>query len=171
MEKSSLVPIGRVARTHGVRGAVQIYPYGETLGVLKAGEKLFVLSSENAVERELTLVGLNAHKRGWIGQFEEVGDMDSALGLAGKELSVTRDRLPSLPEGEYYHFELLGLSVETRDGRYLGVLQSILETTSNDVYVVSDGEKELLLPAIEDVVCEVDLENRKLIVDPPEGLE
>ncbi|MEM5790122.1 MAG: 16S rRNA processing protein RimM, partial [Syntrophobacteraceae bacterium] len=94
MEKSSLVPIGRVARTHGVRGAVQIYPYGETLGVLKAGEKLFVLSSENAVERELTLVGLNAHKRGWIGQFEEVGDMDSALGLAGKELSVTRDRLP-----------------------------------------------------------------------------
>ena len=81
------------------------------------------------------------------------------------------DRLPPLSEGEYYHFQLIGLSVETKEGEPLGTLSAIFETPGNDVYVVESGEKELLIPAVEDVICEVDLQSRKLIVDLPEGLQ
>jgi 16S rRNA processing protein RimM len=76
-----------------------------------------------------------------------------------------------LPDGEYYQFQLIGLAVETKDGERLGTLRSIFETGGNDVYVVDCGGKELLVPAIEDVVCEIDLENNRMIVDLPEGLE
>ena len=171
MDQSVLVPIGKVIRTHGVRGAVKIFPYGDTLGQMEAGEKLFLVDPEGGVEREITLTGLRTQQRVWIGQFEEINEIDQARALAGKDLSVSRDRLPTLPEGEYYHFELIGLIVETKEGRNLGPLCAILETGGNDVYVVDCEGKELLIPALEDVVCEIDLANGKMVVDLPEGLE
>ncbi len=97
--------------------------------------------------------------------------MDQAQALSGKDLFIHKDRLPKLPEGEYYHFQLIGLSVETKEGKPLGTLSAILETGGNDVYVVESEGKELLIPAIEDVIGEVDLQNRKLVVDLPEGLQ
>ncbi len=164
-----MVPVGRVVRTHGVRGALKVLPYGETLGDIGAGENLF--SMEGGVQRQLTLVSLRAQKRVWIAQFEEIENIDQAQALAGKEIFIDKDRLPLLPDGEYYHFQLIGLSVETKEGKLLGILNAIVETPGNDVYVVENGEQELLIPAIEDVIREVDLNSRKLIVDLPEGLQ
>ncbi|MHC1728108.1 MAG: ribosome maturation factor RimM [Syntrophobacteraceae bacterium] len=171
MDNSSLVPIAKVGKTHGVRGAVKVHPYGETLGELEAGEKLLAVSSDGKAKQELTLAGARPHQRAWICEFDEINDMGQGQALAGSALFVPRDRLPLLPEGEYYHFQLIGLEVVTRDGRNLGILQAILETGSNDVYVVDCDGRELLLPAIEDVVCEIDLPNRKIVVAPPEGIE
>ncbi len=169
MGKSSLVPVGKVVKTHGVRGAVKIFPYGETLGEMEAGEKLILV--EGKEQRELTLSGLRTQQRSWIGQFEEIGSVEQAQILKDKELFVDKDRLPRLPEGEYYHFQLIGLRVETKDGKPLGTLSSIIGTGSNDVYVVESEGNELLVPAIEDVISEVDLPGGRLIVDLPEGLQ
>jgi 16S rRNA processing protein RimM len=169
MDKSSLVAVGKVVRTHGIRGALKVLPYGETLGEMEAGEKLF--SIEGRGQRQLTLVSLNSQKRVLIVEFEEIGGMDQAQALTGKDLFIDRDRLPRLPSGEYYHFQLIGLSVDPREGKPLGTLSTVLETGGNDVYVVEMGGKELLIPAIEEVIGEVDLLNGKLIVDLPEGLQ
>ena len=169
MDESSLVPVGKVVKTHGVRGALKVRPYGETLGEMGAGEKLFF--TEDGAQLHLTLVSLRAQKKGWIAEFEEIETFDRAQALTGKEIFIDKDRLPSLSEGEYYHFQLIGLSVETKEGELLGTLSAIFETPGNDVYVVESGEKELLIPAIEDVIREVDLQRKKLIVDLPEGLQ
>jgi 16S rRNA processing protein RimM len=169
MDKSSLVAVGKVVRTHGIRGALKVLPYGETLGELEAGEKLF--SIEGQGQQQLTLASLNSQKRVLIVEFEEIGDMDQAQALTGKDLFIDKDRLPRLPAGEYYHFQLIGLLVETREGKPLGTLRTVLETGGNDVYVVEMGGKELLIPAVEEVIGEVDLLNGKLIVDLPEGLQ
>jgi 16S rRNA processing protein RimM len=169
MDKSCLVPLARVLKPHGIRGELKVLPYGETLGEMEAGEKLF--SIEGSEQRQLTLLRMRTQKRVWIAQFAELESIDQARVLAGKDLFVGKDRLPRLPEGEYYHFQLIGLSVVTKEGAPLGTLSSIFQTGSNDVYVVETGGKELLVPAIEDVVCEVDLENGKLIVDLPEGIQ
>jgi 16S rRNA processing protein RimM len=169
MDESSLVPVGKVVKTHGVRGALKVRPYGETLGEMGAGEKLFFM--KDGAQLQLTLVSLRAQKKGWIAEFEEIETFDRAQALTGKEIFIDKDRLPSLSEGEYYHFQLIGLSVETKEGELLGTLSAIFEAPGNDVYVVESGEKELLIPAIEDVICEVDLQRKKLIVDLPEGLQ
>ncbi|MGA2025769.1 MAG: ribosome maturation factor RimM [Syntrophobacteraceae bacterium] len=169
MDKSSLVAVGKVVRTHGVRGALKVLAYGETLVEMEAGDKL--LTIEGGGQRQLTLASLNSQKRLLIVQFEEIDGMDQAQAITGKDLFVDKDRLPGLPSGEYYHFQLIGLSVETKEGKPLGTLSAVFETGGHDVYVVEQGGKELLIPAIEQVIVEVDLLNGRLVVDLPEGLQ
>jgi len=180
MDKTPLVAVGKAVKAHGVQGALKVLTYGETLGEMEAGEKLF--SIEGGAQRQLTLASLRpkgvptagasieTQKRVWIAQFEEIESREQAEELAGKDLFIDKDRLPGLPPGEYYHFQLIGLLVETIEGKPLGSLKAVLATGSNDIYVVENGGKELLIPAIEEVVREVDLPNGKLVVDLPEGL-
>lgn len=169
MKESLLVPIGKVTKAHGVLGALKVFAYGETFEQMEAGQRLY--SIESGVQRQLTLLSLRPQNRVWIVQLEEIGSREQAEALTGREIFIDSERLPDLPEGEYYHFQLIGLSVETREGKPLGTLREVLETGSNDVYVVEGGGREVLIPAIEEVVSEVDLPNGKVIVDLPEGLE
>jgi 16S rRNA processing protein RimM len=84
-------------------------------------------------------------------------------------LQVREDELPALPKGEYYRFQLLGLTVVDRNGTVLGTLDEIIETGANDVYRVHPAEgADVLLPALADVIVSVDLEARRMVVDPPE---
>jgi 16S rRNA processing protein RimM len=169
MDKAFLVAVGKVAKAHGVRGALKLLPYGETLGEIEAGEKLYL--AEGGTQSELTLVDIRPQKRGWIAQFAEIASREQAEALTGEDLFVDKERLPVLPSGEYYQFQLIGLSVQTKEGKPLGTLSAVLQTGSNDVYVVESEGNELLIPAIEEVIIEVDLLNGRLIVDLPEGLQ
>ena len=90
--------------------------------------------------------------------------------LAGMTVYASREEFPDLPEDEYYWFQIIGLEVYNEDGRYYGRIEEIIRTGSNDVYVVRDDKKELLLPMIDTVVKTVDLEAGKLIFHPVEGL-
>ncbi len=95
---------------------------------------------------------------------------DQAEGLKGGELVIHPEELPELPQGEFYHFQLLGMSVEDEDGHYLGTLEDIFPTGSNDVYVVRSGGEEILLPAIDEVIRQVDPEKKRMVVRILEGL-
>ena len=90
--------------------------------------------------------------------------------MVGEWMTVPGASSPALSEGEYFHFQLLGLQVFTEEGERLGRVCEILETGSNDVYVVSGDGGELLLPALADVIRRVDLAERVMVVDLPDGL-
>jgi 16S rRNA processing protein RimM len=83
---------------------------------------------------------------------DNVASLDSAKFLVGAEIFVSKKLLPHLPPGEYYWFELMGLNVETEDGKFVGKVARIFPTGSNDVYVVRNGRGELLIPATFEVV-------------------
>ena len=85
-------------------------------------------------------------------------------------MTVLEAAVPSLPEGEYFHYQLLGLRVLTEEGEDLGRLNEILETGSNDVYVVSNDTVELLIPALTDVIRKVDLDEGVMVVRLLDGL-
>ena len=85
------------------------------------------------------------------------------------QVFVRADALPDLPEGVYYHHQLVGLTVKDESGKIFGKLDEILQTGSNDVYVIRDADgKEVLFPALEDVIISIDLEQQIMIVRPPE---
>ena len=99
---------------------------------------------------------------------------DQAESLVGCELWIPRSSLPPLDEDTHYWVDLIGLSVFTADGEYLGRISDIIATGANDVYVVKTPEgypvEEILLPAIASVILEVDQQDQKMIVELPEGL-
>ena len=104
-------------------------------------------------------------------ELAECTDRDGAETLRGLEMYVSLGSAPPLPEGTYYQWQILGLLVVTGSGESLGKVVEILETGANDVYVVrGEGGQELLLPAIEDVVKEVDLEGGRMTVALLPGL-
>ena len=170
MNGSRLVPVGKIVRTHGLRGALKIFPYGETLGLQKPGASFHLCSASDKEKLELTLVSLRSQGRHYVVHFAELPDIDSAQMVIEREVFVPEECLPPTSEGEYYHYQLLGLRVETAAGKEIGVLRSIIETGSNDVYVVDDSTREILIPALDDVVLEVDLQEGRMVIEPPEGL-
>jgi len=170
MGDSSWIPVARLTRPHGVRGAMKVYPYGESLASKGAGEEVFAGPSEKEARR-LTLDDLRPQGRFLVVRFREVTRREEAEALAGAEIFLPARLLPPLEDGEYYHFQLLGLRVETESGDALGRLKAVLETGAHDVYAVEDdGGGEWLLPAVEEVVLRVDLEAGCMIVAPPPGL-
>jgi len=101
--------------------------------------------------------------------FEGLEDPQAAARLCQQLLYVKAENLPALPQGEYYHHQLLGLQVVDESGQPLGLLSEILETGANDVYlVITQQGEEILLPAIEEVILEVNLDRREMRVRPPE---
>ena len=99
--------------------------------------------------------------------------MDSRVAaerLTGAYINIEREECQELPENTYYAFELVGLEVITTDGRRLGVLEEVLEYPANDVYVVMDGPKEYLIPAVAEIIKKVDIKNRVMKIEPMEGL-
>ena len=171
MKESRLIPVGKIARTHGVRGAVKIYPYGESLALQGPGDKLIVEPAASTRKRyDLTLLSLKPHGRFLLVQFEEITSMDAAQAILREEVFLPEDRLPPPEEGEYYYYQLIGLRVETVKGEPVGILRSIIETGANDVYSVESEGREILIPAVDEIIIEVDLEGGRIVIDPPEGL-
>jgi 16S rRNA processing protein RimM len=120
--------------------------------------------------RPVTIAGTNWHKGKAIIKLEGIDSVDDAEELSGKTLEIHHSQLENLPEGQYYHFQLIGLEVWTTEGERLGKVIKILSSSSNDNYVVSGEKGEILIPAIEDVVKSVDLESGRITIEAMEGL-
>ena len=159
--------VAQIVNTHGVKGEVKVISLMDYPEQVQGYERFFL---EDGTE-ELSVKRSRVHKQMLLVEFEEIGSMDEAEIYKGRYLSVLKSELPPLEEGSYYLHDLEGLSVFTDEEEYLGKLDSIIETGARNVFSVMDEERnEILLPNIEEVVLEVDLENRRMIVHLMPGL-
>jgi 16S rRNA processing protein RimM len=158
------IPVGRVTRTHGLKGELKFFPADQDDLVvqkdqqIRLGETTFKIKSVRGV------------KSPFIVKFEGVDSIEAAQSLSGLEVLVAKEDFESLPEGEYYRFEIEGLKAFDDTGKYYGVIEEIIATGSNDVYVVRGDGKEWLVPMIDSVVQNIDMEEGKLIFHCVEGL-
>jgi 16S rRNA processing protein RimM len=149
------VVVGRVRRPVGLRGEVIVEPTGDDPSRFVPGAVLRV-GSDGDVERILR--SSRPYQGGlFVLQFDGIESLEQADALRGALLSVRAVELPALPEGVYYHYQLEGLDVFDAAGKFLGRLESILPTGSNDVYCVGTGTEEVLIPAIREYVAAIDL--------------
>ena len=168
--KKDLVLIGKIVGAHGLKGTSKIQSYAESLEIFKPGTVLLV-SSPDGSENRHEIDWIKPHSRGALLTLKEITGCDQAKSLIGSELYIEKAELPKLEPGAYYWFDLVGVSVYTSDDRYIGRIASIIETGANDVYVVKDAEREILVPALESVVRSIDIESKIMRVELPEGLE
>lgn len=161
---NGFVTLGRVSGFHGVRGWVKIHSETDPRDNIVRYSPWYLDRGQGWERQELD--GGRAQGKGVVAKFAGCDDRDQATEWQGAIIAVRRDQLDdSLDEGEYYWTDLEGLEVVTVDGVVLGRIDHLFETGANDVMVVS-GERERLLPYLWDqVVKEVDLENRRMVVD------
>ena len=154
--------VGRIVRPHGIRGGLVVEQFSKLIQSIRPGSEIFLGGSTT-----LSIVrSIRSHRGRYLLVIEGCEDRDTAEQWRDAEIRLESGDVESLQEGEYYHWQLLGLHVCCEDGETLGEIAEILETGANDVFVVrNESGDEILLPAIESVIRDVDLEQRKVVVD------
>ncbi len=156
--------IGKIVNTHGIKGEVKVAMYTDNINNFKKNNIIYVDNNEYVIETS------RLQKNMIILKLKNVDNMNDAENLRNCIITIERSK-KKLPEGTYYIADLVGLEVYTDEGKLLGKVADIYNTGANDIYTVKTIEgKEILLPAIKDVIKNIDLENKKIIVHLLKGL-
>ena len=165
MGNPEAIIVGQIVATHGLSGSVRVRVLSDVPHRFDVGQMLSVGLSRYCIEStqpvrsgQLLLV------------FQDVHTQRDARSLVGQYVTVPVTESPPLPEGEYFHYQLMGLRVVTEDNEELGTISDILETGSNDVYVVTGAGSEILIPGLAEVVKGIRLDDKIMVVDLPDGL-
>ena len=169
-EKSE-ISIGKVLSPHGIGGLVKVFPYTdfpERISLLREVELL----SDQVRTRYVVEKG-SIYGRFWLVKFLGINTREEAAGLNGRLMVIPReDRMP-LPDGSFYHDQLIGLQVQSIQGEPIGVISDIITTGGHDLLVVDrpePGRKQLLIPAVGRFIREVNIIDERVNVDLPDGL-
>jgi len=164
--------VGLLRRPHGLRGDILFTVTTDFPERLSPGTLVYFGDDK----RQVKITRRRPHNDGIIFGFEGIATPEQAAKYTGKTVFVPAEGRPPLPEGEYYHHQIIGLDVFDEAGKHLGVVSEILETGANDVYVVKTPVsrqpfgREILIPALEQVVLEIDLERKMIRVHLLPGL-
>ena len=162
MEK---IKIGKIVNTVGLKGEVKVYNYSDSIEIYETIESIYVDDRLTVIEN------VRAQKNMVILKLEGADDRNAAEALRGKELYITEDDLPELPEGQYYVRDLIGMSVTEEDGNLLGHVTDVLQNTAQDIFEVeSENGKKLLIPKVDQFVLDIDAEKREITVRLIEGM-
>jgi 16S rRNA processing protein RimM len=173
LNRNGDILIGKIIGAHGTNGTSRVYSFAESIDIFKAGRTIGIRSPDGQ-HASFEISWVKPHKRILLLALKGVTDRNQAEALIGSELLIEKASLPKLKDGDYYWFEIIGLSVFNLDDEFLGHVTSILPTGSNDVYVVQNvttkNREEILIPALESVVVEINIDQKLMRVNLPEGL-
>ena len=169
LDKTVWVDIGEIGKTHGLRGEVTVHLFCDDSARFAPGAEVYLLLRRGE-HRKLKVGTTRSMPKKFVVRFEGHERIEDVQPLVGSTIQIQADVLPALGEDENYHFQLIGLKVYRSDGEFLGVLEEILCTASNDVYCVRDRGRETLIPAIKDAVERIDLAAGKVILREMKGL-
>ena len=170
MTHAKLVVIGEVIKPHGIRGEFHVANHADSPSLYAPGARVW-FRAPGKPERPVNILSCRPHQGRLLLTIEGVTDRDAADALRGMEVVVRAEDMPELDEGEVYLHEIVGYDVVLLDGSKVGVLESFMDIPGQDVWVIRapDG-KEILLPAHEETVPEIDATARRITINPPPGL-
>lgn len=163
-----LLVVGRVLGPHGIGGLLRIRPHAAAESSIGDADTLFLKTGSNE-KTAYRVISARPHKHGFLLKLKDLDTRAAAERLRNAEICVERDSLKRSPE-EYFWDELIGLEVYVDKGRHLGRLSQIIQTGGHDIYMVTGREREIAVPAVSEVVREIDLEKGTMTISPMEGL-
>lgn len=166
--------VGHLTKPHGIKGDIALRPLTDRPDeVYSPGREVRLGDRQGELPpgaRTLTVEWSRRHKRGLLVKFEEVPDRTTAERLAGRYLLVAIEELAPAEEGEVFYHQLLGAEVVTTDGDPVGRVREVYETEPTHLLEVEGDGKRHLVPFADSVVRQVDVESRRIVIEPPEGL-
>jgi 16S rRNA processing protein RimM len=167
-EPAELIAVGRITRAHGIHGFVAVLPLSEILDRFAPGSEL-LLGAE--ARRPVVVAERRGQEHRPLIRFEGIPDRTAAEGLAAEYLFVPAASSPPLPAGSFWPHDLIGLRAVTTGGTDLGTIREILQNVANDIWVArTDDGAETLIPALKDIVLDVDVDSGAVTVAQVPGL-
>ena len=167
-----MIRIGRIVGIHGLRGGLRFRPDDPASESIDAVERILLADGDRVEDaREYRLLDIAQIGRGTVRlMLEGITDANLAEPLKGKNVFADENDLPPPGENEFYFRDVIGCEVFLTDGTRIGVVEEIIATGANEVFVVRGDGKEVLVPVIEDVVKEIDVDARRIVIEVIPGL-
>lgn len=162
------VTIGKISRVRGLRGEMVVVPLTDDPHRFLKLEK--VTLTKDGTSKEFLVEKAREFKGKVLLKLKEVDSPEEAKELAGGFIEIEKDQLVQLPQGSYFIFDLVGLEVVTTTGERIGTVKEVISLPANDLYLVEGEEKLYHIPAIKQVVKGIDLKEKRMIIQPMEGL-
>ncbi|QQY80755.1 16S rRNA processing protein RimM [Keratinibaculum paraultunense] len=160
--------VGKIINTHGVKGEVKIYPLTDDIYRFNKLKKVYL--GKNKVKLEIENV--RYHKGLVIIKFKGIDNINEIISFKDDFIYVDEEDRIKLPEDKYFIYDVIGCVVYNHEGEKIGLISDVIQSASNDVYVVKDYnlDKEYLIPAIKEFIIHIDVDNKNIIIDPIEGM-
>jgi len=164
-----LIIIGKVVSTQGNKGEVNVLPFTDSIDRFNNLDNVF-LRNKNS-QTILNIEKIRIKKDTVILKIKDIESIEEAKMIVGSFLEIERKNAVKLPKDTYFIFEIIGLEVYTENDIFLGKIENVISTGSNDVYIVKgENKKELFVPAIREVVKNVNLEKKRITINMVDGL-
>ena len=163
-----LVPLGEIVTTHGIIGWLKLKPYNPQTTVLSTAREIWLEKNGQRSRREIE--SSRPYKDQFLIKLSAIDRIDQAEPWVGSILYLAEGDLDSLPAGQYYHYQVIGLEVFDIKGERIGVIARTWSTPGGELYVVKGALKEHLIPAVREIIEKVDFAARKMVINPPKGL-
>ncbi len=164
-----LVNIAKISGTHHLQGALKAASVLEDTDVLNGAkvivensigtQKIFTVSRAERINEKMLII-----------EFEEITSVNEAKKLLESKIYVRREQLGNISEDEFYLVDLIDMNVVTVEGENIGKITDVFSTSAHDIYVVNEGENEIMIPAVDEFVQEVNFEKRVVTVKLIEGM-
>ncbi|MGE7927281.1 ribosome maturation factor RimM [Lysinibacillus xylanilyticus] len=165
--------VGRIVNTHGIRGEVRVLSTTDFEEERFAvGIKLAAFKKDDKKPTWVTIESMRRHKNFILLTFEGMNNINLVEPFKEGMLKITKDQMTNdlLKENEYFFHEIIGCTIVSEEGETIGAVTDILQTGANDVWVVKGTKKEHYIPYIEDIVKEIDVDEKKIVIHVMEGL-
>jgi 16S rRNA processing protein RimM len=169
---NDLLQIGRIIGTHGIKGEVTVFPLTDDPRRFSILKDCYLMKEDDASKVPAMAVSAKYSNSRVILRLEGIDDRDAALALKGRIIAVSRENAVKLAPGSYFICDIIGSRmIDDDSGETLGILGDILQTGSSDIYVVKrENQKDLLLPAIKEVIKAIDIASMTIRVHLIDGL-
>ncbi|WP_163579813.1 ribosome maturation factor RimM [Gracilibacillus saliphilus] len=162
--------VGKIVNTHGIKGEVKVVRITDFDERFEVGTTLWIKGKDSQELKPVTIDGHRVHKNFDLLHFEGFNNINEVEHFKESLLVIKTSEISDLEENEFYYHEIIGCEVETTDGELIGKVTEILSPGANDVWIVKQKGKEYLIPYIEQVVKEVDINQHLIKIEPMEGL-
>lgn len=159
-----MISIGKVVKTQGNKGDLRGLSYLSYPDYFKELDFVFIK------DKKLKVLHIRSYKQFIILRLKGCDSIDRGKEFIDYSIKIPKDKLKTLPSDQFYWHDIEGLTVFDEDGHLYGKIEEIIPTGSNDIFVVKNKDKETLIPAIKDVIKEINLEKKKVIIHLIDGL-
>lgn len=162
------IKIGRIINTHGIKGELKIYPLTDNIN--RFDDLKTVYLGDNKIKAEVESV--KYHKEMVIIKLKEFNNINEVLKFKDDFIYIDQEDRVELPEDHYFIFDIIGCTVFDRESNKIGIVTDVIQSASNDVYVIKDEEKnkEYLIPAVKEFIINIDIDKKEIVLDPIEGM-